>query len=323
MAEQVLWRHIQRQSFTSISELVDFLELSNELRARVLMKTAFPLLVPIRLAKKMAKNTLDDPLIRQFLPLVDEEKKDPRFVKEPVQDSSFRKENRLLQKYPERALLVTTSACAMNCRFCFRRHFDYSIGETSFDAEIQALEEDPTLSEVILSGGDPLSLSDEKLQNLFNRLDQVPHLKRIRFHTRFPIGIPERIDASFLSLLKSSTKQVVFIIHCNHSKELDEDVLDALKSIQKLGIPVLNQAVLLKGVNDDPTTLKKLMETLVDRGIFPYYLHQLDKVEGATHFEVDQKTGTELIEKLASCLSGYAVPKYVSEIPGETQKTLL
>ncbi|MFI5333617.1 MAG: KamA family radical SAM protein, partial [Chlamydiales bacterium] len=224
-------------------------------------------------------------------------------------------------KYEGRALLLTTAACAMNCRFCFRRNFDYQENESFFEQELQAIEKNTSLSEIILSGGDPLSLSDEKLDALLEKLAKIPHLKRLRFHTRFPIGIPERIDTSFLDLLKRSHLQIFFVIHCNHPNELDEDIFAALKEIQKLGIPVLNQNVLLKGVNDDAKTLETLMRTLADHGILPYYLNQLDRVQGAAHFEVEEKKGQALMAEIARSLSGYTVPHYVREIPGNAQKT--
>ena len=321
MSTVATWRLIQRQNFTDCATLADFLELSEEKRERVLFDSHFPLNVPLRLAKKMAKNTLNDPLVRQFLPLKEELLEKPNFTLEPVEDFRFRKGRRLLQKYEERALLLTTPACAMNCRFCFRRNFDYQENESFFEEELKTIEEEGSLSEIILSGGDPLSLGDEKLDLLLQRLSKIPHVKRIRFHTRFPIGIPERIDSSFLALLQRCKKQIIFVIHCNHPVELDSDLLQALKEVQGLGIPVLNQNVLLKGVNDDPVVLKALMQQLADNGILPYYLHQLDKVKGASHFEVTEQRGKALIEEIGQSLSGYALPRYVKEVPGAVAKT--
>ncbi len=206
---------------------------------------------------------------------------------------------------------------------CFRNGFDYLQNENFFEKELEAIENDPTLTEIILSGGDPLSLSNEQLSHLIQKLARIPHLKRLRFHTRFPIGIPERIDNGFLEILKQCRLQTFFVLHCNHPKELDAEIFQAMRSIQLLGIPVLNQAVLLKDVNDSPETLKELMQLLADHGITSYYLHQLDKAEGAAHFEVAEEKGRELITQIASSLSGYAVPKYVREIPGKTHKTPL
>jgi KamA family protein len=176
---------------------------------------------------------------------------------------------------------------------------------------------------VILSGGDPLSLPDRILETLLNKLSSIPHVRRIRFHTRFPIGIPERINDSFLELIGRLRPQVWFVIHVNHPRELDPDILLALKNLQKLGIPILNQSVLLKGINDTSEVLNELCELLIDQGILPYYLHQLDRVQGAAHFEVSEERGGQLIREVTRHLSGYGVPKYVKEISGEISKTLL
>src|SRR3990167_3940877 len=212
------WRQIRKDNFTYLPALLNYLELPAE---KILQKPHFPLNLPRRLASKIKKNCLDDPIFRQFVPLEEEAIVSPGFVKEPLQDQRFLKTKKILQKYKGRALILTTSACAMNCRFCFRQNFPYEKETLGFAEEIAYLQKDPTLSEVILSGGDPLSLSDELLQELFTSLDAIPHLQRIRFHTRFPLGIPERIDDSFLTVLAASSKQIFFTIHCNHPRELD------------------------------------------------------------------------------------------------------
>jgi EF-P beta-lysylation protein EpmB len=267
------------------------------------------------------KGNWSDPILRQFLPTQEELKADPLFVLDPVADGPSRKGPKLLQKYHGRALLVCTSACAMHCRYCFRQHFDYETQGKLFQEEIAAIAGDPSLTEVLLSGGDPLSLSDAQLGHILEELDKIPHVNRIRFHTRFPIGIPERIDSSFLSLLEKSSKQIIFIIHCNHAKEFDEETWASLKKVQRLGIPVFSQSVLLRGVNDSVEVLKELCESLVDKGIIPYYLHQLDRVQGAAHFEVPEEEGKKLMRQLEALLPGYAIPKYVREIPNKPSKS--
>ncbi len=183
------------------------------------------------------------------------------------------------------------------------------------------IENDPTIEEVILSGGDPLSLSDETLKRLIENLGTISHLKLLRFHTRFPIGIPERITDAFLEVLKASPLQVIFVVHVNHPNELDDDILSSLKKISALGTPILCQSVLLSGVNDDVKTLKTLFMTLVSHGIIPYYLHQLDRIKQGHHFEVSREKGLKLVEKLREKLPGYAIPKYVQEIPFKRSKT--
>ena len=283
----------------------------------------FPLNLPLRLAQKIPKKTLSDPILLQFLPTIQEGIPVEGFLADPVEDSSFQVAPKLLHKYEGRALLVCTGACVMNCRFCFRQNFDYTVVDKTFTEELKAIAQDSSIKEVILSGGDPLSLSDRSLQYLLQSISAIPHVKRIRFHTRFPIGIPERIDESFLNLLKQTPVQIWFILHTNHARELDVDVLSHLKKMQSLGVVLLSQTVLLRGVNDNITALKSLCETLVDHGIFPYYLHQLDRVRGAAHFEVSEEEGRALIAELSKQISGYAVPKYVREIPGEPGKTLL
>lgn len=314
------WRAILRKNFSRLESLANFLELSEEQRSQLIVRPDFPLQVPLRLAQKMAKKTLEDPLVKQFLPLKQELESPSHFVRDPVCDADFQKKGKLLCKYEGRVLLLCTSACAMHCRYCFRQHFAY---ETSplFEEELKMIEQDLTIHEVILSGGDPLSLSNDTLSTLLRRLSKMPHIKRIRFHTRFPIGIPERIDEDFLSMMAGLPQQVYFVIHCNHPRELDQDIFDHLKALQSLGCVLLNQAVLLKGVNDEVMILQQLAEELVDHGILFYYLHQLDRVRGAAHFEVEEEKGRFLIAEIAKKLPGYAVPKYVREVAGDAHKT--
>jgi EF-P beta-lysylation protein EpmB len=316
------WREVQRTNFTKLPELLSFLEIEEARHGVFVQHPRFALNVPYRLARKMGKNRLDDPLLRQFVPLIQEEEQVGNFVRDPVGDCFARKGEKLLQKYAHRALLLTTSACAMHCRYCFRQNFDYAPANL-FEQELALIREDEGLQEVILSGGDPLSLSDAMLGALLEKLSGIPHVRIIRFHSRFPVGIPERVDASFLEILRKLRPQIVFVAHINHPKELDEEVAAAFKAMQKLGILVLNQAVLLKGVNDSVEVLEELSWRLSETGILPYYLHQLDRVEGTAHFEVAEEEGRRLIAALQNLLPGYAVPRYVKEIAGEKSKTLI
>jgi EF-P beta-lysylation protein EpmB len=318
-----LWRHVQKQNFTKIQELAEFLELSPSQLFEIDLSSPFTLNLPVRLAEKIQKKTLNDPILKQFVPLKKERIINPNYLTDPVQEADCKISQKLLQKYEGRALIVTTSACAMHCRYCFRKNFPYETQEPSFENELKLIQEDDTISEVLLSGGDPLSLSDRTLSTLLYSLAAIPHVKRVRFHTRFPIGIPERIDENLLSILKDFPKQLWFVIHSNHAREFDDDVWQSLKEIQKLGIPVLNQSVLLEGVNNQVDTLQELCEALIDHGVTPYYLHQLDKVQGASHFEVSIDTGKALIEELTKRLPGYGVPRYVQEIPHMPSKTTL
>jgi len=317
---QPKWRRIQRQSFTQLDTLADFLQLTVEQRKLLASFCTLPLLVPRRLAEKMNKETLDDPLLKQFVPLREENQLTFDFQEDPLEEQKATITSRLLKKYQGRVLLLCTAACGMHCRFCFRQHLEKSC-EPIFSEELAHIAGDKSIREVILSGGDPLALSNEALGSLLQQLGEIPHLSRVRFHTRFPIGIPERIDKNLLSILSESKLQVWFVTHINHPLELDRDVAVALKKVQQLGIPVLNQSVLLHGVNDTEDVLINLNERLVDCGITPYYLHQLDRVQGAAHFEVDDDVGKALIENLKEKCSGYAVPRYVREEAGVACKT--
>lgn len=315
-----LWRRIQKENFQQLEDLSVFLELSPDNKKRLITRKSFPLNLPKRLALKIKKNTLDDPILKQFVPFEEEELITEGFCVHPTQDERFSKTSKLLKKYEKRALLVTTSACAMHCRFCFRKNYPYDNTDKSFAEELKIIAEDPSLIEIILSGGDPLSLSDDQLRQLIQKIEKIPHIKILRFHSRFPIGIPERITDTFLEILRTSSLQMIFVTHINHPLELDEDVIIALKKIQKLGIPMLNSSVLLKDINDTSTTLIELSQALIYHGIIPYYLNQLDKVQGCAHFDVEKDKGLKLCQELRRQLPGYAVPEYIEEIPGEKSK---
>jgi len=316
------WQQILRTNIRSLPHLYDFLELQPSQRKKLTNIKGFGINIPLRLAKKMDKGSVTDPLFLQFVPLIKEEARSSCFTKDPVEDEAFREEPKLLIKYSGRALLLTASACAMHCRYCFRRHFAYD-KERGYAAELRKIADDSSLKEVILSGGDPLSLTNDALEGLLSQIEAMPHIRRLRFHSRFLMGIPERIDEGFLALLARSKKQVYFVIHSNHARELDEEVIAAVHSLQKLGVVVLNQAVLLKGVNDSVEALEALMESCIDVGIIPYYLHQLDRVEGAMHFEVEQAVGRELMKELRGRTSGFGQFRYVEEIPHQRSKTAL
>lgn len=317
------WREILKNNFTKWETLCDFLELELHLREKILKKSSFPLNLPLRLASKIEKNTLSDPILRQFVPLLEENETAIGFCQDPLDEALFSRTSKFLHKYQGRALLLPTSACAMHCRFCFRRHFPYDASDKSLEKELKLIANDPSLNEIILSGGDPLSLGNETLKSLLKALEAIPHVRRVRLHTRFPIGIPERLEPALLDLFEDRKFQVWMVLHCNHANELDEEVIRALKNVHKRGVVLLNQAVLLKGVNDSIEALADLCEKLANCGILAYYLHQLDRVDGAHHFEVEEQVGLALIEELQKRTSGYAVPRYVREIAGQPSKTLV
>lgn len=320
---QPRWRQIQRNNFSRIELLADFLELTSSQRLQLLGRPAFPLNLPLRLAQKIEKQTLDDPILRQFVPQMDELRSPNHFTVDPLHEEAARRCPKLLHKYHGRALLLTSSACAMHCRYCFRQNFSYDVESNHFHAELKTIESDTTIHEIILSGGDPLSLSNESLQSLLSLLARLPHLRRLRFHTRFPIGIPERIDDELIAILSQHPQQIFFVLHINHPREIDSDLIHVLNRLKRLGIPLLCHTVLLKGVNDDEQTLLTLCEQLIDAGILPYYLFLLDPVKGSAHFDVSMERGQELISYLQCRLSGLGVPKLAREDVDRPGKTII
>ena len=286
----------------------------------------FPLFAPWEYIARMRTGDPHDPLLRQVLPLDQELDDVPGFTSDPVGDRSATLQPGLLQKYESRVLLVTTGACAVHCRYCFRRHFPYVETPPSIAAWQPALAQiaaDPTIDEVILSGGDPLTIADRQLACLARQLTRIDHLQRLRIHTRLPIMIPSRVNDQLLGWLDESRLAPIVVIHANHPREIDSPVAAALARLVDSGIVVLNQSVLLAGVNDDAEVLVDLSRTLVDLRVMPYYLHQLDRVAGAAHFEVPIARGVRLIQQMRRRLPGYAVPRYVRERPGAASKEIL
>jgi EF-P beta-lysylation protein EpmB len=286
----------------------------------------FPLRVPQSYINKMRHGDPLDPLLRQVFPLIDEAIDEQHFVTDPVGDQLAITSPGLLQKYNGRALLLTTGACAIHCRYCFRRHFPYNESNplaSQWQQTLSALQQDTAIDEVILSGGDPLALSDLKLSNMVTELEKIPHLKRLRIHTRLPVVLPNRINNDLLTWLNTTRFKVVMVIHANHSNELTSVEAVALKALADANVQLLNQSVLLKGINDTVTTLATLSEKLIEMGVLPYYLHLLDPVAGASHFDVSEETGIALISQLREKLSGYLVPRLVREQQGKTSKTII
>ena len=319
------WQSLWRDSIRDPLELLELLGLqgfSGLVSAQA--QGQFALRVPRGFAAKMRTGDINDPLLRQVLPLHDELLQVAGFSQDAVGDLASRQLPGVLHKYQGRALLVTTGACAINCRYCFRRHFPYAEENAAANQWQQAVDylyKDSSITELLLSGGDPLSLSTAKLRSLVSQLKSLPHIKRLRFHTRLPIVLPERVDAELIAWLGSLPYQLVFVVHANHGNELDESVATALRALGRAGATVLNQSVLLKGVNDSCEVLAALSERLFDAGVLPYYLHQLDKVQGSAHFEVPLERAKAIMAELMACLPGYLVPKLVQEIAGQPNKT--
>ncbi len=282
----------------------------------------FSMLVPRPYLARIRPGDPKDPLLVQVLPTEAERVETPGFTADPLGEARAMVGPGLLSKYRGRLLILTTGHCAVHCRFCFRRHFPAlsdSFGglpqrADDWEATLARIAADRSIHEVILSGGDPLTLPDERLARLAGRLAQIPHLRRLRVHTRLPIMIPQRINGELLQWLRGTRLTVVMVVHVNHPAEIDGPVADALARLVDAGVPVLNQAVLLRGVNDRLEVLVELCERLIDLRVMPYYLHHLDQVAGAAHFNVPEHVGRKLIAGVRNCLPGYAVPTYVREL---------
>ena len=283
----------------------------------------FPLRVPRSFAARMRKGDPRDPLLLQVLPLRRERLQVPGFSPDPLGETALARHG-VLRKYAGRALLMTTAACPVHCRYCFRRHFPYADQAAAKDRWAPALSElrrADGITEIILSGGDPLSLGNRRLAELLRKIEQIEHVDTLRIHTRFPIVLPERVEPGLLELLAGTRLHTVVVVHCNHANEIDDSVRAALRAVTRTGTRLLNQSVLLRGINDDADRLEALSRALFDCGVLPYYLHLLDPVSGAAHFDVEASRGEELVGELRRRLPGYLVPRLVREEPGEPSKT--
>ena len=282
----------------------------------ILASEAFSVMVPKPYLNRIKPGDINDPLLRQVMPDNRELIKLPEYSKDPLQENDCTPLPGLIHKYHGRILLVTSGGCAINCRYCFRRHFDYNSNthnRTHLEKTIEYITDNPEISEVILSGGDPLAAKDNYLKDLCQTLGNLPQLKRLRIHTRLPVVIPQRINAECLDWLSASKLPVVMVLHCNHPNEIDQEVHKAITDLKHANVTMLNQSVLLRGVNDDVDTLIDLSETLFASGVLPYYLHLLDPVEGSSLFEVDEIQARTLVGALIAQLPGYLVPKFVKE----------
>ena len=321
------WQHALREAFSRPADLLAFLELDPELPALDFDRLrSFPLRVPRGFAARMRKGDPCDPLFLQVWPSRREGETVPGFQRDAVGDMDAAVGDGVLHKYDGRALLITTGACAVHCRYCFRRHFPYSealAARGHWQPALERLAADPSITEAILSGGDPLSLSDDRLGELLEGLALIPHLKRVRFHTRQPIVLPERVDAGLLKIMRKLPLDKVMVLHANHANELDQSVAQACADLRSTGLLLLNQSVLLRGVNDTMNALQQLHERLFSLGVLPYYLHVMDRVEGAAHFEISELRARQLMKELSSCSPGYLVPRLAREVPGEPAKTWL
>lgn len=321
------WRKHLADAVTDVDELLDLLGLDASIygdpAAALLATDSFGLRVPRGFIRRIKRGDRNDPLLRQILPMGLENQQVSGFVVDPVGELRKPSAAGVLHKYHGRALVMTTGACAVHCRYCFRRHFPYaepgSVSSGWSDA-IDLIAADPTVSEAILSGGDPLTVPDSRLEVLGRQLAAIPHLRRLRIHTRLPIVLPQRVDGALTSWIGGLGLPVVVVVHINHAHEIDGDVRRALAALSGTGVTLLNQSVLLRGVNDSAEVLAELSEALFESGVLPYYLHMLDPVAGAAHFDVPEAEANSIFENLCARLPGYLVPRLVREVPGAPSK---
>jgi len=316
------WQRALAQAFSRPAELLAYLQLPADHPA-LAPAGEFPLRVPQGFAARMEKGNPRDPLLLQVWARPEEALEVPGFGDDAVGDLARLKAGGIIHKYEGRALVVATGACAVHCRYCFRRHFPYGEALASrdrFEETLRELASDRSIREVILSGGDPLSLADEKLAAFAEALEFIPHVRRLRVHTRLPVVLPERVDEALLAWLRRGRLRKVMVVHANHARELDGEVAAALARLRGAGLTLLNQSVLLRGINDSTQALVDLSERLFECGVMPYYLHMLDPVRGTAHFDVPEREARALLRAAAACLPGYLVPRLVREQPGAPSK---
>jgi len=316
------WQKQLSEAITSVDELLSILKLES-LRADVYVPKHFELRVPRDFVAKMTVGDRHDPLLKQVLPDKQEQINVTGYVADPLSENTQNPVKGMLHKYQSRVLLTITGACAIHCRYCFRQHFDYSANMPTADAKesiINHITAHPDINEVILSGGDPLNVTNRRLFAWLDTLESIPQLTTIRLHTRLPLVIPARLDEALLTRLSQSRCDIVMVIHCNHANEIDAFTSEQLQRARNAGITLLNQAVLLTGINDSVEVQTQLSQRLFSAGVLPYYLHVLDKVAGAAHFDSDEQTAIALYWSLLAALPGYLVPKLVRELPNKRFK---
>ncbi|HED16582.1 MAG TPA: EF-P beta-lysylation protein EpmB [Gammaproteobacteria bacterium] len=318
------WQNQLANAIRSVEELLRFVSLTSRDTSDLLRDCDdFPVRVPYAYARRIQSGQADDPLLLQVLPLMQESLSVPGYSLDPVADTDQMPVPGLLHKYHGRVLLTLTGACAIHCRYCFRRHYPYAEANPcgpSWQASLDYISEHNDIEEVILSGGDPLTLSDQRLTSISQELSAIPHLKRLRLHTRLPVVIPDRINAQLTSWLRDCRLQTIVVLHVNHANELDETTRIAFERLRGATDALLNQSVLLKGVNDQVETLACLSQRLFEQGVLPYYLHCLDPVAGGAHFDLPYQRIDDLWKQLQALLPGYLLPRLVREIAGKPSK---
>ncbi|MGQ8364962.1 EF-P beta-lysylation protein EpmB [Glaciecola sp. 1036] len=318
------WQKELANSFTRPDTLLEYLGLDpNKYRSHFDARQLFPMRVPRYFASLMESGNWHDPLLQQVMPHSNEYLDFEGFLPDPLQEQKTTSPG-ILHKYQSRVLLIVKGGCAINCRYCFRRHFPYqqnAMSKGDWISVFSSIQQDKNINEVILSGGDPLMAKDSHLSWMCQQIEQIPHIKRLRIHTRLPVVLPQRINAEFLAWLTQSRLQKVMVLHINHGNEISPLLAEKVAKLNASKVTVLNQAVLLKGINDTLDSQVNLHEASFSAGIIPYYLHLLDKVKGAGHFDVSHEKAVTLAQELLTKLPGFLVPKLVREIPGESSKT--
>ncbi len=319
------WKQILAQSIRSIDELLNFCGLDPQDHFDTqLLQQDFPLMVTRYYASLIERGNPEDPLLKQVLIDDQENKISPGYSTDPVGDIAAMPIPGLIHKYPGRILLNMTGACAIHCRYCFRRHFPYAQNRIDLDQNgvvMSYLKQHPEIREVILSGGDPLMLSDNKLSQLMMQMNTLKHLHTVRIHSRIISVLPQRITAEFIQALNVFKGNRICVTHINHAQEIDCLNQEAFKKLRDSGIHLFNQSVLLKDINDNVETLKNLSYALISSGVIPYYLHRLDKIQGAAHFDIPEEKSCQLYRQLTTALPGYLLPRMVDEIAGEMSKS--
>lgn len=318
------WQKELALSFSDPIKLLEYLDIDpahyhQDSAARRL----FPMRVPRHFAKLMEKGNWNDPLLQQVMPRKEEFLTSPGFVNDPLEEHDTAAKG-VLHKYLNRALFIVKGGCAVNCRYCFRRHFPYednAVNKREWENSLNYIASDAQIDEIILSGGDPLMAKDEHLSWLAEHIQRIPHIKRLRIHTRLPVVLPQRLDNQFANWFAQLPLQKIMVLHVNHSNEMSPELSERLLTLRTKGVTLLNQAVLLKGINDSAQQLINLNEALFDAGVLPYYLHLLDRVQGAAHFDTDLAQAREIMAQVIKRQPGYLVPKLVREIGGQPGKT--
>jgi EF-P beta-lysylation protein EpmB len=324
LCDEKSWQKDLREVITEPKQLLALLNIApDDYLQHFKARTLFPVRVPMSFIKRMKKGDINDPLLRQVMPLSEEFIVTNGYLVDPLEEHDTVAEG-LLHKYKNRVLMIVKSACAINCRYCFRRHFPYednSPNKRRWQSALEYISQHSEISEVIFSGGDPLMANDDHLSWLVAQIEQISHVTRLRIHSRLPVVIPNRITKKFVKLLSGSRLKPTIVLHINHPNEINQELIEAIEPLRLARIPLFNQSVLLKGINDKAETLVNLSETLFDAGIQPYYLHMFDPVQGAAHFDVSEKESVEIAKAMLASLPGFLMPKLVREIAGQANKT--